>query len=632
MWGLAPSGLFIKPEVIKQSDSLLKWVQVRLVQPDRAFVRRQVLLAIERAQQIEEQEVWDIGRRSCSDEEVGRTLLFLLQCDLLPGLSGRILENKRQRDTERVAPVPVMLKMWAFLFIAVLLGGFLFFVFQFTETQPKPLRTAWFKAFMLYIVLDCVGVSGAHVLVTHYLVPSVGMRKVAAVKEYLVRKLQRLETEVQRRLVKAALKRDMESGGGEVAKPTTDTDAFNAAAYLYASYRLSCYVPTLRESQVVRLCSEPHNTRQQTLKEVMFGLPKAAPRWPRRAAAGGATLDTVNSMEEGLPSKKTTVKPGSSALPRIAGVEVPAGLLALSGALSLLLAWLLYFMRLLVWYGYQIFRPFLMVAVTFPEPLQDLLLDIVAVVTLGCVLLVHIMLYDYSPPLAFLPVFVVGTVTHFHFASGNGAETTRVAGLKYAALQAKAEQRRLIERRFQIEEAKAEQEETSAARSAPVSAAAPALHRGEGEVAPVHSSIKRSSVLRASLQRESAKYVAAMLQRMDSSSMPRSQSGEALSLGDQSNHSSSGGAGKFESRLQHFLSSADKVLQGQKEPVNGRTSPSPHGGAKGGGSFSTASNSPKQQTGVPSLRAVDSFYQARHSATAEPSPFTGPGPGPGSGE
>jgi hypothetical protein len=621
MWGLAPSGHFVQPEIIKKSDSYARWLQVRLVQPDRAFVRKQVLLGLQRAQIIEQREVQHIKRHGCTNEEAGRNLLFLLQCDLLPGLSGRILENKAARDSERVEPVSVYVKLLATVLVVALYVGFLYYVLQYAVTQSKPLQTAWFKSFMLYLVFDFVGLSGAQMLVTHYLVPCVAMRKVIAVKDYLVHRMQRLETEVQRQLVKVALKGNSAPAAGT---PPAAEPSFNAAEFLYASHRLSRYLPGLRESQVVRLCGETQSTRQQTLKEVMFGVPKSAPAPPR---SSGASSD----IEQGGNSKGTTgsATAEEAAVPEILGVEVPVGFVYLFRALRVVLVWSLFLARLLLWYAYQAFRPLLVLTVTFPEPAQDLLLDLVAAVVIGGVLFVHIMMYEFFPPLAFLPAFVVLAVTHFYLTSTNGAETSRVAGLKHSALQAKAEQRKLMERRLQVEEHKAEQEATPvvAFTAAPPQSAPAVTRLGDGDVSPVHASIKRSSALRASLQRESAKHAAAVLEQMDLS-LQRSQSGEPHSSAD--GPSGSAAEGRFESGLQHFLVSADKVLQAQQEGVHSRTSP--HAVPGGGGSFhSSASASPKHapsadpsrnhsQTGVPHLRAVDSFYQGKQS-TAAPSPM-----------
>jgi hypothetical protein len=631
MWGLAPSGHFVQPEIIKKSDSYARWLQVRLVQPDRAFVRKQVLLGVQRAQIIEQREVQFIKRHGCTNEEAGRNLLFLLQCDLLPGLSGRILENKGTRDSEKVEPVSVYVKLVATVLVVALYVGFLYYVLQYAVTQSKPLQTAWFKSFMLYLVFDFVGLSSAQVLVTHYLVPCVAVRKVTAVKDYLVRRMQRLETEVQRQLVKAALKGNSAPAAGT---PPAAEPSFNAAEYLYASFRLSRYLPGLRESQVVRLCGETQSTRQQTLKEIMFGVPKSAPASPRGVGARERTgsAGAASDIEQGGNSKGTKGrKDGATdeaAVPEILGVEVPVGFVYLFRALRVVLVWSLFLARLVLWYSYQAFRPLLVLAVTFPEPAQDLLLDLVAAVVIGGVLFVHIMMYEFFPPLAFLPAFVVLTVTHFYLTSTYGAETTRVAALKHSALQAKAEQRKLMERRLQVEEHKAEQEATPvvAFTAAPPQSAPAVTHLGDGDVSPVHASIKRSSALRASLQRESAKHAAAVLEQMDLS-LQRSQSGEPHSSAE--GPGGSAAKGRFESRLQHFLVSADKVLQAQQEGVHSRTSP--HAVPGGGGSFhSSASASPKHapsadpsrshsQTGVSHLRAVDSFYQGKQG-TAAPSP------------
>jgi hypothetical protein len=584
MWGLTQAGRFIMPEVVKRTDTYLLWLQVNLVQPDRAHIRKQALLGILRAQKIEAQEVEHLKLQSATEAEVGKSLLFHLHCDMLPGVSGRILENKGLRDTERVKPVTWQWKALGCLVLLAVYVVCIYYVIAFAAEQNHARQNAWFKSFMLYIVFDFVGLSCAHVMVTHFLVPSIAMRKVTAVKEYLVRRMQRLETEVQKHLNSIALKGDLEHGAAAVE--VKKAGAFNAAEYLYASYRLSAYVPSLRESRLVRLCGETQNTRQQTLKEVMFGVPSAAPISPLRQAA--KTGEVVFSQQ-------------------------PDFLLPLLTTVWFLATWSYYLVHLLLWTGYKVlFRPCLLLTVTLPEPLQDAVLELVAAVALGYVLLLHIALYDFFPPLAFLPVFVIFSVSHFYFVSGNGAELTKLAGLRRDALKVKAEQRKLAERRLQKAEQDLEQKAAAASpMDRPGTATAPVAvpAEAEGGISSVHTSIRRSSVLRSSVLRDSAKHVASALQLMDQS-IQRSASGE-----ERSRESSA----KFESRLQHFMKSADKVLH---SPAPAAHSPSHHHHPHAPGSTTplTGSFSKDGERSYPNLRTVDSFLQAKQG-TAAPSPM-----------
>ena len=574
MWGLASSGLFVKAE---QADSYAQWLQLRLVQPDRAHVQKQVLLGILRAQKLEKLEVEYIKQAFPSEAEIGKTLLFYLHCDLLPGLSGRVLENKGWRDRERAVPVGWQLKLLCWIAILALNVWCMYYVIAFAVEQSSPRRSAWFKSFMLYLVLDCAGLSSAHVAVTHYAVPSVAMRKVAAVKEFLVRRYQTIEIEVLKRRNAKALAQnavrpfqsgtDMEAGGeATVTSARRPAHWFNAADFLYVSQRLSRHVPALAEAHIVELCAETQNTRQAVLKEAMAHVPSTKPKPPR-------------------------------AQPRYTGAVIQSAVTTCAGAV----AWCIYLVQLSFRLLFVLMRPFLVVAVTFPEPLQDLLLELCAVVLLGYILLLHIMLYEFYPLVAFLPVFVIGTVAHFYFTSGNAATQTKLTRLKADTLRVKAEQRRLEELRLQREEQRMEAEIVSAAVST-AAALAPTTTPG-GTVSGVHETITRNSARR----------------RSSSQAQDASRRGSAGEL-----HAEGGGqragsvdhsvdSAKFESRLHTFLVSADKVLHAQEEsPKHHLHSPGSSGfGKDGHGSSATSAASSMHGRSQPTLLAVESFHQHR---------------------
>ena len=91
-----------------------------------------------------------------SSLERGKRLLFLFQRDLLPGVSGKILESKGQRDNVPVKFVSFHSKAVAWAFISLLNIGMLFYILLFALTQTGPRQNAWFQSFALWLVVELV--------------------------------------------------------------------------------------------------------------------------------------------------------------------------------------------------------------------------------------------------------------------------------------------------------------------------------------------------------------------------------------------------------------------------------------------------------------------------------------------
>jgi hypothetical protein len=171
-----------------------------------------------------------------SNKEKGKHLLFLFQRDLLPGVSGKILESKGQRDNIAVKHMPWEAKAACWAFIGLLNVGMLFYILLFAVSQTEHQQGAWALSFAMWLVVEILFVSSATVLVTHVFVPSLIMRDVNKIKQKLAESIRSFNTSVQRQ---------------RRGKLQEGPEHFNAASYLFVSTRLAQQWSELREAQII---------------------------------------------------------------------------------------------------------------------------------------------------------------------------------------------------------------------------------------------------------------------------------------------------------------------------------------------------------------------------------------------
>jgi hypothetical protein len=175
-----------------------------------------------------------------SDKEKVKRLLFLFQRDLLPGVSGKILESKGQRDNIAVQTVSWEAKAACWAFIGLLDVGMLFYILLFALSQTVHRQGAWALSFAMWLVVEVLFVSSSTVLFTHVLVPSLIMRDVNKIKLKLAESIRAFNKSVRtRRRNKTA------------DDAADDPASFNAANYLFVSTRLAQQWSELREAQII---------------------------------------------------------------------------------------------------------------------------------------------------------------------------------------------------------------------------------------------------------------------------------------------------------------------------------------------------------------------------------------------
>ena len=171
-----------------------------------------------------------------------KRLLYLFIRDLMSGVGGNVLDNKDARDNGRLAKVSPYSKFFAWLLVAILNGGMLFYVYLFARSQTQSRQSAWFISFVMWFFFEIFVSSTAVVFVTHLLIPLYVLSDVRNIKKKVLADIMAFH--------KAALNKKLR---GYVPSSTEESSSaeFNAAKYLYRSWRVASLFPNLKESEVI---------------------------------------------------------------------------------------------------------------------------------------------------------------------------------------------------------------------------------------------------------------------------------------------------------------------------------------------------------------------------------------------
>lgn len=185
-----------------------------------------------------ESEMEVISDPTLSKRARGKRLLFLFQRDLLPGVNGKILETKANRDTDTKKEVTLTTKVCGWSYIVFLNSSMLFYIFLFALQQTSARQQAWLQSFLVWLVMQIFLIAPAVVYVTHVLIPSFTFKELKKIKNYLIQSFRNHRKRQKRR---AEAQRNAEE----------PEEGFNAAEYLFVSYRLAKFYPDLLESKVI---------------------------------------------------------------------------------------------------------------------------------------------------------------------------------------------------------------------------------------------------------------------------------------------------------------------------------------------------------------------------------------------
>ena len=208
LWGLNSEGTFGTAGEGKKS-----WFDIKKTVDVRAMILAD-LIAVTSSTEREKK----LLRSFASKKHVQKRLLYLFHRDLLPGITGRILESKAERDSEKKGQsVSLLGKVIGYFFIYACNAGMLFYIFLFALRQTKYRQNAWFRSFMTWLGLDIVLVCSAVVIITQIVIPSLVMKDLSRIKERLLSNIYDLKQKI-----------DDNNGCG-----------FNCADYLFVSTRIA---------------------------------------------------------------------------------------------------------------------------------------------------------------------------------------------------------------------------------------------------------------------------------------------------------------------------------------------------------------------------------------------------------
>jgi sugar lactone lactonase YvrE len=328
-----------------------------------------------------------------TEKDQSKRLLYLFQKDLVPGITGEILEAKEQRENIVLQPVSMKIKFLAWFFLGVLDLGMLFYVFLFALSQDSHRQAAWGRSLGIYLFLDIVLISTLMVIFMHVLLPSLIMRDVGKIKKKVTESIhefyEKMDQEKEKKekekekqvreqkkgdsdseendsfdgkedhyddsdydplhLTKRKRNRNNRSPKNENKKQEPDETKnnkkkdnafFNAAKYLFLSYRMAEQYPALKASQIILQYSSP---------------------WPKQ------DYKHIKDMKSNYSDKYSGI----------------------TRAISIIVIF------------------FLTNLLATPLAIQDMILQICTTAAIGYTMLIHIQLYYIYPALVIIPTLAV---------------------------------------------------------------------------------------------------------------------------------------------------------------------------------------------------------------------------------
>jgi hypothetical protein len=208
LWGLDTNGKFSKKELGEAFSvgSTLSWRRVkaelwRLSSSDekKPAIDKEAMTEGEKALKRElasvsnrvRTEVSFFKENKVTDEDISKRLLFLLQCDLLPGQQGAILHRTKNNNDykQRLGTASRLSHILGWTFQIGLNLFCMLYVLLFAINTSEERQRGWFFSFLIWLACDILVTSTIVVLVRQVLLPSVIIPDLDQIKKNLVKEM-----------------------------------------------------------------------------------------------------------------------------------------------------------------------------------------------------------------------------------------------------------------------------------------------------------------------------------------------------------------------------------------------------------------------------------------------------------
>jgi hypothetical protein len=201
-----------------------------------------------------------------------KRLIYLFVKDMSSGVSGEELVSKAERDSQmsvssRMDRVSWKVKWWSWIFVILLDGAMLLYIYLFAVNQTHSRQSAWFQSFVMWLFFEIFVSSTSLVLVMHLFLPLYVWTDVSKLKKKVLGDLIKFREKLseKKKEVKGEKAKTEEEGAGQLVVERGDVKRkelpappeFNAAKYLYPSWRVASLFPELPESKLILQFSTP---------------------------------------------------------------------------------------------------------------------------------------------------------------------------------------------------------------------------------------------------------------------------------------------------------------------------------------------------------------------------------------
>ena len=188
------------------------------------------------------------------EEKKRKRLNFLFVKDLLDGVNGMIMDHKDRRDNEMVThQVEGWHKVLASSVVFFTSFGMMYYVYLFSMRQSASRQRAWFSSFQVWLFFEVCVISTGLVFVEHVLIPLWSLREVQRVKKRIVSDL----LTFQKNMKQASSSNNKKKIGPKDDILESEATSFNAAEFLFPSYRLAVLFPHYPESVLIQRYKTP---------------------------------------------------------------------------------------------------------------------------------------------------------------------------------------------------------------------------------------------------------------------------------------------------------------------------------------------------------------------------------------